>query len=316
MRWAEITVECAPEAVDAVSYAFMEAGCGGVMLTGASPVSVQGSLPVSDELTARLESLQAHLARLPEFGLPALRGGLTLRYAEDEDWANAWKQYFKPMKLGKRLVIKPSWEDYAPAENELVLELDPGMAFGTGGHPTTQLCLHALEDLVTPGMRVADIGTGSGILSLAAAKLGASKVYATDIDALPRRIARENVARNGLESIVQILEMEDFDAQAQECDLIVANIVANTIIELAPTIAPRLKPGGLFIASGIVEEHHDVVWDALRAVGMTAIETLREDIWVCLTAHLTDTMPRDADALARASRALPPLAQADTEWAS
>src|SRR5258708_3487020 len=154
MRWAEITAECPAESVDAVSYAFLAAGCGGVMLRGESPVQVQGSLPVSDELTGRLDGLRIHLARLPEVGLPPLLGGLTLRYAEDEDWANAWKQYFKPMRLGKRLVIKPSWEEYAPEADELILELDPGMAFGTGGHPTTQLCLFALEERVTPGMTV------------------------------------------------------------------------------------------------------------------------------------------------------------------
>src|SRR5690348_4620042 len=112
MRWALMTVECAPEAVDAVSYAFLEAGCGGVMLTGENPVTVQGSLPVMDGLTRKIEALSAHLKRLPEFGLPALVSGMTLRYAEEEDWANAWKQYFKPLRLGRRLVVKPSWEQY------------------------------------------------------------------------------------------------------------------------------------------------------------------------------------------------------------
>ena len=221
MRWAEMTVVCEPDAVEAVSYAFLEAGCGGVMTQGNGPIRVQGSLPVTDELTPRIEQLRTHLERLPEFGLPALVDGITLRYAEDEDWANAWKQYFKPMKLGKRLVIKPSWEDYVPQGEEVVVELDPGMAFGTGGHPTTQLCLQAMEGLVQSGMTVADIGTGSGILSIAAARLGAVKVFATDIDLLPRKIARENIARNELEATVHILEMDDFDAQARDCDLIV-----------------------------------------------------------------------------------------------
>ncbi|HZT42134.1 MAG TPA: 50S ribosomal protein L11 methyltransferase [Chthonomonadaceae bacterium] len=285
MRWAEMSVECAPEAVEAVSYAFLQAGCGGVMQRGENPVLVQGSLPVSDLLTPQIQALRRHLDRLPEFGLPPIYGAMTLRYVEDEDWANAWKQHFKPFRLGRRLVVKPSWETYTPTDDELILELDPGMAFGTGGHPTTQLCLRALEDHVTLDMTVADIGTGSGILAIAAANLGAATVYATDIDSLPRKIARENVARNGLEAIVHILEMEDFDAQARDCDLIVANIVANTIIEIAPSVVPRLKPGGIFIACGIVEEHHDLVQDALRAVGLVAQETLREDIWGCLISR-------------------------------
>ena len=186
MRWAEMTVECPPESVEAVCYAFIEAGCGGVMMTGTSPVKVQGSLPVTDELTGRMSGLRDHLDRLPEFGLPGLVDGMTVRYAEDEDWANAWKQYFKPLRIGRSLIIKPSWEFYSALPGDLILELDPGMAFGTGGHPTTKLCLESLEEYVRRGMTVADIGTGSAILSLAAARLGAGHVYATDIDLLPR----------------------------------------------------------------------------------------------------------------------------------
>ena len=306
MRWAEMTVACAPEATEAVSYAFLEIGCGGVTMQGDSPVMVQGSLPVTDELSGRIEQLKAHLERLPEFGLPALVDGITLRYAEEEDWANAWKQYFKPQKMGKRLVIKPSWEEYAPQNDELIIELDPGMAFGTGGHPTTQLCLRTMEVLVKPDMTVADIGTGSGILSIAAARLGAKNVYATDIDLLPRKIARENIALNHLEDTVHILEMDEFDLIAHDCDLIVANIVANTIIEIAPLIPTRLKPGGIFISSGVVEENHDTVRDALAAVGLTHLDTLREDIWVCQIARL-EPQAVDTDALARAAQELPPL---------
>ena len=314
MRWAEMTVSCAPEATDAVSYAFIQAGCGGVMLRGENPVSIQGSLPVTDELMGRIEGLRDHLERLPEFGLPALKEGLTLRYAEDEDWANAWKQYFKPLRLGKRMVIKPSWELFDPTGDDLVLELDPGMAFGTGGHPTTQLCLFALEERITPGMQVADIGTGSGILSLAAAKLGATTVYATDIDLLPRKIARENVLRNEMEETVHILEMDAFDATAKDCDLVVANIVANTIIELAASIAERVKPGGIFIASGVVEEHHDLVRDTLAAVGLSPLETKREDIWVCLVSRKQEDAQVDIEALKRAGKTLPPVV--GTDWAT
>lgn len=282
MRWAQMTVVCAPEATEAVCHAFLEAGCGGVMMRGENPVSVEGSLPVSDELSGRLTALKAHLERLPEFDLPALLDGLTITYAEDEDWANAWKQYFKPTKVGERLVIVPSWEQYMPAPEDLILLLDPGMAFGTGGHPTTRLCMQTLESTVKPGMKVADIGTGSGILSLAAALLGATEVLATDIDPLACRIARENVAANGLSDTIHLLNAAEFDVRAEDCDLIVANILAAIIIDLAPTIAPRLRPGGIFIASGIVTEFHDAVRDALTAVGLEHQTTRGEDIWVCL----------------------------------
>jgi len=307
MRWAEITVECAADAADAVSYAFVQAGCGGVMLSGQNTVLVQGSLPVSDELTPRLTALQHHLDRFGEFGLPPLRERITLRYAEDEDWAAAWKKYFKPLHLGNRLVVKPSWELYDPQPGELILELDPGMAFGTGGHPTTKLCIEALEERVTFGDRVADIGTGSGILSIAAARLGASLVLATDIDALPRRIARENVARNELCDTVRVLEMDIFDSEANLCDVVAANIVANTIVELAPSIAARIVEGGIFIGSGIVEEHHDLVRDALAAVGLQHRETKREDVWVCLVSQKAPSLSQDHSALARAAEQLPPI---------
>ena len=314
MRWAEMSVLCAPDAGDAVSYAFLEAGCGGVMTQGADVLTITGSLPVTDELSGKIDALMNHLDRLPEFGLPALVEGLTLRYAEDEDWANAWKQYFKPIKLGKRLVVKPSWEDYTAQGDELIIELDPGMAFGTGAHPTTQLCLRAMELLVKPGMTVADIGTGSGILALAAARLGAANVFATDIDPLPRMIARENIAHNNLQSVIHLLEMDDFDLVAHDCDVVIANIIANTIIELAPEIAARIKPDGIFIASGIVEEHHDTVTAALAAVGLNLLQTLRDDIWVCLVARHEETTKDDA-ALARAGRELPPLGD-QLNWAN
>lgn len=307
MRWAEMTVACAPELTDAVSYAFIQAGCGGVMLTGQDPVVIQGSLPVSDELTPRLTELQNHLDRFEEFGLPPLRDRITLRYAEDEDWADAWRKYFKPLHLGKRIVVKPSWELYEPQPGELILELDPGMAFGTGGHPTTRLCIEALEERITLDDRVADIGTGSGILSIAAARLGASDVFATDIDELPRRIALENVARNELGDTLHILDMDEFHVRATDCNLVVANIVANTIVELAPSIADRIVEGGIFIGSGIVEEHHDLVRDALAAVGLQHAETKRDDIWVCLISRKRSSQSQDLSALTRAAEQLPPI---------
>ena len=241
---------------------------------------------------------------------------MTVRYAEDEDWANAWKQYFKPLRIGRKIVIKPSWEYFSPEPGDLILDLDPGMAFGTGGHPTTRLCLEALEDLVRTGMTVADIGTGSSILSLAAARLGASKVFATDIDLLPRKIARENVARNGLEEVIEVLEIDAFDVAAKCCDLIVANIVANTIVELAPTLPDRLKPGGFFIASGIVNNHADLVSGALRSVGLMPVETRSEDIWVCLVTRFEPDGATDGRALAQAARTLPAIGSESDAWAT
>ncbi len=306
MQWAEMAAACAPEASDAVSYAFLEAGCGGVMLKGESPLTVSGSLPVNEELAERVESLKAHLARLPEFGLPPLHSELSLTYTDEEDWANAWKQYFKPLRIGQHLIVKPSWEEFSSEPGDLILELDPGMAFGTGMHPTTSLCLQKLEQLVQPGIKMADIGTGSGILSIAAARLGAASVLATDIDLLAREVAAANTARNGLTEVIQVLELEPFEQRAYDCDLIVANIVAHTIIELAPSLARRLKPGGTFLASGIVEEREGAVREALRAAGIEVDSVQYEDIWVCLTSHKVGSESGRAG----------PLPRIEHDWAS
>ncbi len=282
MRWTVITVPCHPEATEAISDALLEAGCGGVVLQGEDPVLIQGSIPATDDSGDKIHALYLHLKRLPEFGLPPVQGEITLHFANDEDWAEAWKKHFHTTRIGTRIVIQPSWEEYTPEPQDLVLHLDPGMAFGTGGHPTTRLCLQALEVYLQAGAVVADVGTGSGILAIAAAKLGASIVHATDIDIVAREAARKNVAYNQLEKTVKIEEMEEFETEARGCDLIVANIVAQIVIDLVPTILPRLNSQGYFIASGIVEEYHDRVKQACEALGLTHLETRNEDIWVCL----------------------------------
>lgn len=284
MRWAEIVVETPAESAEAVTALLLEAGCSGVAEAGAEARLLTGYLPLSDDLQPALDTLQSRLQRLPDYGLPA-PVGITLRYVDDVDWANAWKKHFQPLEIGRRLVIKPSWAAYDGDSNRVIVELDPGMAFGTGNHPTTRLCLLALEEYVAPGSVVADIGTGSGILALAAARLGAALVHATDIDSLPRRVARENVERSGLQSIVRVHEMEAFDAAVRECDLVVANIIADTIIELAPSVFQRLKPGGVFISSGIVEEKLPEVLAALERSGFHIMEVREEEIWRAVVAR-------------------------------
>jgi ribosomal protein L11 methyltransferase len=284
MRWAEIAVETPRDSAEAVGAALLDIGSAGYRESGASPMVLGGFLPVTDALESALDRLRERLASLPEAGLPPTTG-ITLRYVEEADWANEWKKYFTPLEIGKRLLIAPSWEVVDPACDRVVVELDPGMAFGTGGHPTTRLCLAALEDYVTPGCMLADIGTGSGILAIAAARLGATTVLATDIDSLPRKIARENVERNGLGDTIRVLEMDEFDEAARDCDVIVANIIAQTIIEIAASVRPRLKPGGVFLASGIVEERLPEVLDAIEAAGFALIETREDEVWRFVAAR-------------------------------
>ena len=282
MRWAEISIPSPAESAEAVTAFLLEIGCKGVSETGSNPTTLAGHLPATEGIQRKLEDLRDHLSRFPEFGLRK-PGEITLRYLEDSDWANEWKKHFRPLEVGERLVIKPTWESYEG--DRLVVELDPGMAFGTGGHPSTRLSLIALERIVQSGDVVADIGTGSGILALAAAKLGAARVHATDIDSLPRKIARDNVAASGLESVITVHEMDEFDFAAQNCDVVVANIIADAVIELTPAVRERLKRNGTFISAGIVEERLPDVHSALRASGFRILETLSEELWRCVIAR-------------------------------
>ncbi len=306
MRWAEITISCPSETEEAVCQALLDAGCGGTMTTGTGPVSVQGSLPEDEYLPEKLQTLRDRLNTLPDWGLAPVCSEPGVQLVDEQDWAEAWKKHYKPVKPGRILVVKPSWEVYAPNPEEKVLALDPGMAFGTGGHPTTRLCMEFLEDTVQEGMRVADIGTGSGILSIAAALLGAEHVWATDSDSLPRRIAAANIAENQMEGKIEVLELDEFYQQAQQCDIVTANIVANTILELLPQISGMVKTGGAVIVGGIVEEHRDLLHRALALAGFEDIQEKTEDIWVCFLAVRTSN-PVNMPELINLSRSLPPL---------
>ncbi len=277
MRWAEISIDAEPSAVDAVGAALAAVGCGGFEVRdGAQPPAVAGFLPVDDRLEDRLASLKDALDALAGFGVEGAGTDLTLRYVEEEDWANAWKAYFKPMRVGRRLVVTPPWEDAGLAPGEIPLVIDPGMAFGTGSHPTTQLCLVALEECVRAGQSVADVGTGSGILAIAAAKLGAARVAASDIDPLAVRIARENGAVNGVSlGVSEALPVGAFD-------VVVANILADVIIGMGSELWGLTRPGGTLIASGIIETRGDDVQRALEAYGFQARDVCPQGEWVAL----------------------------------
>jgi len=277
LRWAEIIIDVGPEATDAVGAALYAAGCGGFEVReAAQPPAVAGYLPVDDRLEDRLSSLKDALARLPEYGVTGAGTDLTLHYVEEADWANAWKAFYKPFRVGRRLVVTPPWEHPDLAPDDIPLVIDPGMAFGTGSHPTTQLCLTALEDYVKPGASVADIGTGSGILAIAAAKLGAAPVAANDNDPLAVRIARENAAANGVS-----VEVTDTLPTGQYT-VVVANILADVIIGMSRELNGLIEPDGILIVSGIIDARESDVQKALEDVGLTHIETRRQTEWVAL----------------------------------
>ena len=199
---------------------------------------------------------------------------------EQEDWQNGWRKYYHPMDIGSRLAIVPSWQEYDTDRVKLIL--DPGLAFGTGGHETTSLCLEALDQRVRGGERVLDIGTGSGILAIAALKLGASVAEGVDIDPVAVRTAGENAALNGVADKLTVLVGDLSDKASGKYDIITANIVANAIISLAPSVPGLMAEGAAFIASGIIDSRKDEVIAALEKAGLTVQEVKEKRGWECI----------------------------------
>jgi len=215
-----------------------------------------------------------------------------IRLLAETDWAEAWKAHYHVLHVGRRLVVRPSWREYAPLPHELLLELDPGMAFGSGLHPTTQLCLRALEEMVQPGATVLDVGTGSGILAIAAGRLGAARVLALDTDPLAVLVARQNVALNRLEPVVAVeegtLAIPQVDRRGDGhagWGVIVANILAETIVQLAAAFRANLAPAGVLIASGIIADRSDEVIASLHRHQLALLERQTDGDWVAVTAR-------------------------------
>ena len=295
MRWVEIAVGATDESADAVTSIMTEEGCAGTAINEVSGklkvespksgTTVLGYLPVDDTLESRLALIRDRVRALPDFGLE-VSGEIEVKWVRDEEWATAWKAFFHPLKIGK-IVIKPSWEGFEATDGEVVVEIDPGMAFGTGNHPTTQLCLMALQDCIRGAPSILDVGTGSGILAIAAARLGAARVVGLDIDSVAVEAARANVERLGLGDVVHI-ELADgpvaFDGAA---DLVVANIIANTIIAMSGDLRASLRPGGKLIASGIILDRLAEVRSALESAGLRILEERRDGEWVAIISEWT-----------------------------
>ena len=241
-----------------------------------------------DDQTAQetLLLVQEKLREIGRLDLGFDAGSLAVEHTSvhEQDWAKNWKKYYKPFHAGERLVIKPSWETYAEKAGDLVLELDPGMAFGTGTHETTFMCMEQLEKYVTPGCKAIDVGCGSGILALAAAKLGASDVLAIDLDELAVKVAAENTVKNGLSDRVRVVHGDLLEKADEMADVIVANIIADVICFLCGPAKKHLLPGGTFICSGIIREREDDVQQALAAAGYAVCNRLAKGSWVCLAA--------------------------------
>ncbi len=306
--WLEVSVQVDGEAAEAVSKVLNRLAYGGAVIehlladgVGAHDdvdrLTVKAYIPVDDRRRKHeIEEALWHLARL--YPIPPPR----FTPLQEIDWANAWKKNYTVLRVGRQMVIVPRWQEYDPRPEEKVITLDPGMAFGSGTHPSTRLCLVALEREITPGMDVLDLGTGSGILSIAAARCGAQSVLALDVDKVAVKVARENIATNGLEEVVRV-EWGSLQRVRGTYDLILVNILAEVICTLLDDgLVSVLRDGGRVIASGIVQEREDMVQQGFSTHGLTVIERYVEKDWVALVGAKRPIQTQSGDGTAISGR--------------
>jgi ribosomal protein L11 methyltransferase len=292
-EWLELAVEVDHEAVEPVSELFSRYGFNeGVVIEEPFTQERDGeNLAVDPSRAVRVSTFVAAADVAPgtidnirralwHLGQMRQVGDLTVTSRREEDWANAWKDHYKPVLVGRRVVAAPPWADYQAKPEEIVLQLDPGMAFGTGAHPTTRLAMQALEDELRPGDCVFDLGTGSGILAIAAAKLGASRIDAVDIEPVSVRMAQANVEMNDVADRVRV----DVGSSAPigEYDLVVANIIARILVELIDEVIGATRPGGTIILSGVIDMREERVREAYEERGMLFQRRLQMEDWVAL----------------------------------
>ena len=305
MQWIEVNVAVTHEAVEAVADMLTSIGSKGVAIEdpqlindlrnsgtwelcdipeqeNTEVVIVSAYYADDEKLEKRLAEIDEQLALIEERIGKYRFGNTRFRKVSEQDWANEWKQYFHVTHVGKSLVIKPSWEKYAPKEGEHVIEIDPGMAFGTGTHHTTNMMMERLEKVITPDSTVFDVGTGSGILAIAAAMLGAKSVKAVDIDAVAVRVAKENVADNGLSDQIEVREGDLLHGTEGKADVIIANIIADIVIMLLQDIPQKLNDDGVLLASGIIEERMPDVEAAAQAQGLYVDAVDHRGGWVVM----------------------------------
>ena len=311
MNWIEVKIKTTTEAVEAVSNILYEVGVDGVVIEDSNDsifkkeakgdwdyidesilensyegAIVKGYLPKSEGLLDIIELIKQSVERIPSFNLDKGLGEVTTTEVYEEDWANEWKKYYKPKKIGNQIVIKPSWEMYEPKENELIVELDPGMAFGTGTHETTMMCVQNLEKYISENSLVFDIGCGSGILSIVAAKVGAKKVLGVDLDQVAVDASLRNVSDNKVSDTVEIKRGNLMDVVDGKADIIVANIMADIIMGLSSYISDFMKNDAVFIASGIILEKVDEVVAELKNNKFEIISIDRQGEWAAIVSKI------------------------------
>ena len=306
--WIEVRVITKSEALEPISGIFYGLDCKGVAIEDPNDILEREQGPLTwdfadinvlehkgevavvkayfseeDNIEEILKYVKEKIEELKALGLDLGLAKVESEKMFEEDWANNWKKYYKPTKVSESIVVKPIWEEYEAKENELVLELDPGMAFGTGTHETTRMCIQSLEKYVEENSTVFDVGCGSGILAIAAAKLGSKKAVGVDLDPVAVESAKENVGYNKLDNI-EILYGNLVDVIEGKADIVVANIIAEVICILTEDVKRVLKSDGYFITSGIIHDRVDMVTKKLEETGFEVVEINKDGEWNCIVA--------------------------------
>ena len=316
MRWNKYTLTTTAEAEDMISSMMMEAGIEGIEIEDKVPLSesdksqmfvdilpegpaddgvarISFYLEPDQDNAAILAAVEEGLEEIRSWGVDVGTGTIEASQTEDKDWINNWKQYFHQFYVDD-ILIKPSWEEVKPEDREkLLIQIDPGTAFGTGMHETTQLCIRQIKKYVTPDTVLLDVGTGSGILSIAALKLGAKFACGTDLDPCAITAVKENMDVNGVEedkytvmlgNIIDDKEVQDAVGY-EKYDMVVANILAEVLVPLTPVILAQMKPGALYITSGIIDDKEETVVKAVKDAGLEVLEVNHQGEWVSVTAR-------------------------------
>jgi len=316
MRWNKYTLTTTAEAEDMISSMMMEAGIEGIEIEDKVPLSesdksqmfvdilpegpaddgvarISFYLEPDQDNAAILAAVEEGLEEIRSWGVDVGAGTIEASQTEDKDWINNWKQYFHQFYVDD-ILIKPSWEEVKPEDREkLLIQIDPGTAFGTGMHETTQLCIRQIKKYVTPDTVLLDVGTGSGILSIAALKLGAKFACGTDLDPCAITAVKENMDVNGVDedkytvmlgNIIDDKEVQDAVGY-EKYDMVVANILAEVLVPLTPVILAQMKPGALYITSGIIDDKEEMVVNAVKDAGLEVLEVNHQGEWVSVTAR-------------------------------
>lgn len=312
MNWIEVTIKTTTEAVEAITNILENERTGGVIIedpkdfifqkkneydwdyveeevfkkSGQDGVLIKTYISEERNVMEVIENIKQKVLGLKDYGIDIGEGSVSLGQVKEEDWANEWKKYYKPTRVGQKIVVKPTWEDYENQEGDLVIELDPGMAFGTGTHETTSMCIRELEKYVDGTKRVFDIGCGSGILAIAAAKLGAKEVVAGDLDEVAVKVSKENCELNNVSDKVVVKHGSLFEVVEGKADVIVANIIADIIKILANDVSKFLSKDGVFISSGIIHAKIDEVVEVLEKNGFEIVEIAKLGEWSAIVSKL------------------------------